>query len=244
MLSSLETFLEAWDKNFEKEQSSIPLFDGSKPLLLSKKQQIFFVKVFYHVRGHFHEVLWLLGNIAPDVTSKQRIIKNISEEFGGKKLSHEKLYFRFTKNLGVNLVDEIITEEHYLPFVKHYNKGLIEWLIDKDWHSCLAAFAAYERLDNLDYSALLSLASTFNVPKDSLGFFVVHCHAQHFEEVKDSLYPIWQKNPDKVMRAFNFIAKHQLEMWKQLSDVILNDSPLESLDFEQKLQNVINKSNF
>ncbi len=96
------------------------------------------------------------------------------------------------------------------------------WLSNHDDDSRWAAFAAYEKLDNVDYNDLHNLVKNFELPQNALAFFLVHTKVEHFEAAEKELSEIWQKNPEQVKDAFNFIGTHQNEMWQNLSDAIYN----------------------
>lgn len=68
------------------------------------------------------------------------------------------MYFDFAESVGANLNEEVMTEEHYLPKIKAFNKGHLKWLHEHSNDERLCAFAAYERLDNIDYINLHKLA--------------------------------------------------------------------------------------
>lgn len=170
--------------------------------------------------------MWYLGNTAPDEQSKQAILDNIREEFGGRGKSHERLYADFTQSLGVDLTDEVLHERTYLPFARAFNKEHLIWLHNHDWDSRTAAFSAYERLDNVDYEDLFTLAKNLGVPHTALRFFEVHKHVTHYEMASSSfdLGGLWGRNSEKVMEAYQFIGDHQNKMWSQLSDEVLGHS--------------------
>ena len=125
---SLEKFLSCWDNKYKEHMQSIPMFNPENSKKWDKVQQQFFVKAFYHIRGHFHQFLWEMGNFAPNSETKEMILNNIRDEFGKSGLSHEKLYFMFAETVGVNLEYEIIEEKSYLPFIQEYINGQIKWL--------------------------------------------------------------------------------------------------------------------
>jgi hypothetical protein len=115
---SLSDYLDWGDNNYKNSIKKIPLFNPRKTVKWSSAQREYFVKTFYHVRGHFHCFLWFMGNIAPDKKSKHMIVQNIMEEFGENGLSHERLYYEFGKSLSVDLSNEITGQQHYLPFIQ------------------------------------------------------------------------------------------------------------------------------
>ncbi|MBI2584117.1 MAG: iron-containing redox enzyme family protein [Candidatus Aenigmarchaeota archaeon] len=220
-VKTLGEFLQEWDVRMKDAYKQIPLFNLEMTKNWSDAQKTFFAKAFYHARGHFHDFLWFMGNHAPDATAKRIVIDNISEEFGIAK-SHEQLYWEFATSLGVDLKDEFLKEKTYLPFVREFNKGHIEWLTNHDWERCLSAFAAYERLDNLDYTELMKLAENMGISGRALAFFQVHVYVEHFEAANKDVQRVWDKDQQKVIEAFDFIAEHQIKMWKGLSDIVFN----------------------
>ena len=219
--ASLYEFVNQWSQSYQNEMKKIPLFNTAKTQQWTQEQKSYFAKVFYHARGHFHDFLWYMGNIAPDKTSKNIILQNLSEEFGGSGRSHETLYFNFAKSLNLDLRDEFVKQTHYLNFVREFNYGHLQWLAEHDWDSCLSTFAAYEKLDNVDYQYLFLLAKNLGVEGDGLLFFAVHKQVQHFETTLEPLIRIWSSNRQKVEEAFDFISTHQLQMWQNLSQEII-----------------------
>src|SRR5579872_3617609 len=132
-LDELHLFLEDWDKRYFEEIKKIPLFDKNLTRKWNKEQKQLFVKLLYHQRAHFDDILWFMGNFAPDQESKQMIIDNISDEFGMKGVSHEKLYLDFAKSMDVDLTYELLDEKYYYSFLREYNQGHLRWLRDNDW---------------------------------------------------------------------------------------------------------------
>lgn len=218
--ATLSEFLITWDTNYKKAVSDIAIFDNNLTSLLSEKQKHYFVKAFYHLRGHFHDFLWFIGNYAPNEAIKKSVVENIYEEFGGKYQSHEKLYITFAESLGVDIRKEIISEDHYEDYIVQFNKGHLHWLYEHDWVSCYAAFSAYEHLDNIDYTLLSSLAASLGVSGESLKFFKVHEKVEHYDSLSDTLSLYWDQHQDRVIEGFNFIGNHQIKMWGSLSDRI------------------------
>lgn len=215
-------FLKKWDLDYKIALNKIPLFNLQLENNWSREQKIRFVKIFYHIRGHFSNFLWYLGNHAPSHREKLIILQNIAEEFGNEGQSHEQLYFDFAASLGVDLKEEICTEDNYLPFAREFNSCHLNWLNTHDWECCLAAFSAYERLDNMDYAALLELVVTLGVPKKGQVFFWVHNQATHFDQLSDDVIKIWNISNEKIMQGFNFISQLQLQMWKTFSTNIID----------------------
>ncbi len=220
----LSRFLTAWDAQNHAEHRKVALFDPAQSRRLSMEQKQYLARVFYHVRGHFVDFLWFLGNHAPGLAAKKSVMDNIAEELGGNLFSHEQLYEHFAESFGVDLTSEIVFEETYLPWVRDYNQAHLAWLARQDWEGKLAGFAAYERLDNVDYADLLVMAKSFNLPPKALVFFEVHAKVQHYEMLSRPLMDAWLHDPQKVREAFTFIADHQNAMWKRLSEEIFRDS--------------------
>ena len=222
---SLAYFLSQWDQVYRTRIEKIALFKPSYTATwsLTKKQQ--FCRLFYHVRGHFYRFLWLLGNTAPTKAAKSKIIENIQEEFGGNGLSHESLYELFARALYViDIREEYSGAPAYPPYLKRYNNGHLRWLEQQNWAGKWSTFAAYERLDNIDYHHLELLAESFGVKGRGLAFFKIHNKADHFDRIYDPLKKIWQKKSGQVKAAFDFIGEHQLAMWQWLSDTLEGSS--------------------
>lgn len=218
--SDLTAFLSHWDKSYKANVATVKLFDELCVGEWTHSQKIYFIKAFYHARGHFHDFLWYLGNHAPDENLKKIILHNISEEFGEKGKSHELHYIDFSNYFGVDIYQEMMSEENYASFLKEFNRGHLIWLLSHDWESCMAAFSAYERLDNIDYANLMITARAMGTPDKYMTFFKIHAKVHHFDTTVKVLDEIWCKNPNKVIEAFNYIASHQLSMWRSLSDAI------------------------
>lgn len=219
-INDFSNYLQDWDRNYSYEIKKIDLFN---PLLTSQwtqEQKIYFTKVFYHARGHFHDFLWVLGNFSNSKETKDIILKNISEEFNGSAQSHEQMYLNFSKSLGANIEDEIIEQTSYLPFLKEFNKEHIKWLRSHNEISGFAAFSAYEHLDNVDYTSLFELAKSLGTSNKGMIFFKVHMSANHFKTTENKLSVFWREQPEEVKNAYEFIAKHQINMWQNLSKTI------------------------
>jgi len=219
--NSLEDFVENLDLMYIMRLKRIALFDTQKASLLSLDQKQLFCKVFYHLRGHFHDFLWIMGNFLPNEELKQIVLSNISEEFG-MRCSHEQLYVRFAEALDVDIIKEIKEEQHYLEFAKAFNRKHKNWLLNHDWEYKMSAFSAYERLDNVDYPYLFNIAKSFGLSDYDLSFFRVHTVVRHFESTEEQIGKIWERSKEKVIPSFHFIYNHQLQMWSNLSDTILN----------------------
>lgn len=220
---TLNHFLNQMDKKYREQLERIPLFDVVKTATWTDFQKQSFAAIFYHIRGHFIDFMWYLANFAPDQCTKSILLNNISEELGeDNKFSHESLYQRFALECGVDIRQEIVNETHYLPFVRQFNKGHIRWLSEHDADERFSAFAAYERLDNVDYPYLTELASSINISSKGMSFFRVHTHVEHFSATLEKLIPIWESSSHKVEKAVNFIFSLQAHMWKQLSEAVFS----------------------
>ena len=220
-MKTLESYLQSWDAAYNEESVKIPLFNPSNRTQLTSAQKQLFAKAFYHARGHFYRFLWMVGSFAETEDEKRVVIDNIMEEFGGRHRSHERLYFDFAESLGVDVVAEIQSETAYAPFLVAFNKAHIDWLLSHDWNHKWAAFSAYERLDNIDYENLYRIASAMNLGEKELRFFDVHRHVKHFDGASVSLLKMWEISPDSVKSGFEFIGQHQLKMWRNLSNLVL-----------------------
>ena len=214
----MEAFLENWDATYRAALKTIPLFDPAQTATWSKAQQQLFIKLFYHQRGHFDDILWYMGNFAPDAESKKVILGNIQEEFGNQAPSHEQLYLDFAKSHGVDLTYELLEERWYLPFLREFNHGLLRWLREHDWDHRILAFAAIERLDNLDYPALKDLAVSFGTLPRNLVFFNVHVYVDHYQRIQElNFEKLWENAKGSVIAGFNFVATHYLGTWRRIS---------------------------
>ncbi|MBI2148881.1 iron-containing redox enzyme family protein [Candidatus Woesearchaeota archaeon] len=225
-MENLKQFLEQWDMMVSKNYKEIKLFNPEFTTNITIDQMKHFFKVFYHLRGHFHDFLWYMGNNAPDENSKDIILDNLKEEFG-KNRSHEQLFWQSAEVINIDLAEELIYQKNYIDFAKDFNRGHLLYLVSHDWERNVAAFAAYERLDNIDYANLLEFIKSFNVFKNNpnaLAFFVMHSKVKHYEMIDEgfNLEMIWAKDKNKIIESFNFIAEHQNKMWKKLSNEVFN----------------------
>lgn len=216
----LQDFLTAWDKDYKKEVAQIPLFTEANKSL-TDGQKILFAHLFYHARGHFDRFLWIMASMAPSADYRTVVIRNITDELGGMDpthVSHEQLFLKFAAAIDPNFFDEVRTEKTYLPFLREFNEGHIKALLNSNWHEMWSIFAAYELLDNADYNNLYDLAVRMGMTGDALTFFEVHKDGDHFGETFELLEEAWDKGPEQVRKGFDFIGKHQLDMWTKLSD--------------------------
>lgn len=221
---TLNHFLVKTDQEYQEELSSLALFNVAMTREWSDHQKQSFAAIFYHLRGHFINFAWYIANFTTNENTKTLILNNMKEELGvGSRFSHELLYERFAKECHVDIHNEIIHETNYLPFAKEFNKSHLQWISVHDQDERLAAFAAYERLDNIDYPHLLNMAKSLGLSQQALAFFNVHVHVDHFDSTLELLMPIWEQNPNKVKRSFEFIYSNQLRMWRQLANQVFSD---------------------
>ena len=217
---TLQEFLDRWDREYSWASKAIRLFDARETGTLSLAQKGFFARSFYHIRGEFYKFLWYLGSTLPTEEHKEVVLGNIREEFGGKYSSHEQLYGEFAACFGVDIADEAVSGRTNLPFIREFNHGHIEWIMARGWQEGWAAFSAYERLDNIDYDNLCSLAHSFELEGRALLFFEVHRAVEHFQAASPLLEALWETNPQSVRDGFNFIGQHQIQLWQKLSDEV------------------------
>lgn len=221
--TTLSHFLLKSDLDYRKSVTSIPLFDPQMTGAWNERQKQYFASIFYHLRGHFINFAWYIANFSSNEHTKKIILNNIQEELGlGNRFSHEALYERFAIECNVDIHDEIINETNYLPFAKEFNKSHLKWISVHGHEERLAAFAAYERLDNLDYPHLLEMAKSLNLSQHAMTFFNVHVHVDHFDSILELILPIWEKTPVKIINSFNFIYSHQYKMWCDLSNFVFS----------------------
>lgn len=218
----MQKFLLEWSDNYKQMLSQIPLFDSSISKNFTTQQKQYFAKIFYHARGHFHDFLWYVANHATDKETKDIVIENISEEFNSSAASHEQLYIAFAESLDVDISNELVNQENYLPWIKAFNKKHLQWLHTHDAEERFAAFSAYELLDNIDYTSLLNLVKSFDISNKGQIFFKIHAKVMHFDTTSSKLQAIWNSNPQKVKIAFDFIGDHQLAMWSSMHNAINN----------------------
>lgn len=226
-VTDFKNFLHVKDTEYRDQIRSLMLFrpDVTGTWSISDKQR--FASVFYHIRGYFIDFMWYIANFTDSEKVKTIIMDNMREEIGTSgKVSHEQLYADFANCCEVDIQDEIINKTNYLPFVRQYNKEHLIWLQQHNNDDRLAAFAAYERLDNIDYEYLYKLVDVLELSKSAKTFFKVHTLVEHFEPTVALLESRWAENPDGIKEAFDFIYSHQLNMWQQLSNYLFNSANL------------------
>ncbi len=127
----------------------------------------------------------------------------------------------FARAVGVDIRAEIVERNSYLRFLREFNHAHVRFVCEHEWPTCFAAFAAYERLDNVDYPSLLRLVRSFPIKEDARTFFVIHADAAHFDHAREIVEGLFRRAPREVEKGFAFIADHQLKMWRRLSDTVL-----------------------
>ena len=226
MSLSPEAFLAAWDDDYLHAIRSIPMFAPGVARAWSQEQRHHFIRVFFHIRGHFGEVLWALGNAAPDSRFKDIVLDNMRDELGGDGSAHERLYLDLARALGCDLTTEYVDQQYYLPFARLYNDLQLRAIATQDWRYSAVGFAAAERLDNLDYPGLRGIFEGFGLASDQLVFFDAHAHAEHFAgALAEQVRAIWDADPRIVQAVFDQVRQFQIAMWQELSDTVCHYTP-------------------
>lgn len=192
---ALERFLVRWDRQYHKSVKNFSLFDVASDFSWSSEKKQFFCKILYHARKHLHDFY---------------------------PPTHENLYFYFTKDMGVSSSKEVVVPLYYLPFLKEFNQGHVNFLKNNSWESCLAAYVAYARLDTLDCGNFLRIAENLGASPKGLRFFKIRSETEYFIAAKGLLAKAWNLNQRGVKKAFDFIANHQIAMWGKLSEIMSN----------------------
>lgn len=91
---------------YKERVKTIPIFDNIKIKSLCTEQRKLFAKTFYHIRGHFHNFLWYIGNFTNNKSFKKIVVDNIADELNYEGYSHEKLYFIFAEEFGIDPLSE------------------------------------------------------------------------------------------------------------------------------------------
>ncbi|ELR97577.1 iron-containing redox enzyme family protein [Gloeocapsa sp. PCC 73106] len=220
-LEELENFLNEWDKTYLNSLKNIPIFNSKTTQNWTEDQQRLFIKLLYHVRSHFGEFLWHLGNFAPNVQMKEMILENIRDEWGKDGPSHEQIYLNLAHQMGVDLTYECVEQENYLPFLREYNQSQIRALIEHDWQHKLVGFAVGERLDKTDYECLRDIFRNFGLTETQLVFFNKHIASDHFEgAIAMALQEIWLSDSKLVINVFKKVGAFQTLMWQNLSQTV------------------------
>lgn len=218
-------FINQIDSEYHNKLHALDLFnpDLTKQWDADVKKQ--FAGQLYHIRGYFIHFMWYLANFNSNKTFKQIILDNIGEEVGiNEKLSHEQLYAQFAEDCGVDVQDEILHQTNYSDFARTYNHQHIEWLSAHSETAQIAAFAAYERLDNIDYVYLYRLGQSLNLPAKALLFFKIHTHVEHFGPVLPILETKWVEHAEEIKMGFEFIYSHQYNMWANFSNALIPEA--------------------
>lgn len=221
-MNTLVEFLHSWESDYQKQANNVPLFAGVVEDI-NRDQAKLFCRLFYHARGHFHRFLWIMASWAPKGECQGIIMRNIADELGtlGEDHEpHEQLFFRFAECIDPDIRQEVLSNEHYAPFLMAFDEGHVQALLETDWDGKWSIFSAYEFLDNTDYENLYRLAERLGIKGDALTFFDVHRGGDHFGSTFGPLEKIWMRHPGIVQKNFEFIAQHQLQMWKGISDVV------------------------
>jgi len=213
----LDEFVSEWQKSYLQRVKLLELFNKDIAANLTFEQKKYFVKIFYHARGKFHDFLWYLGSNTQSSKVKKIVLENISEEFNGSAASHEEMYMYFAKQFDVDLSKEFLKNTYYIDSIRKFNENHIRYLIEHDDSYRIAAFSAYEKLDNIDYPVLLEFAKEIGVKGKGLIFFKVHAAVEHFEATQEILADVWEKNPEAVKNGFKFIENNQIYLWETLS---------------------------
>jgi pyrroloquinoline quinone (PQQ) biosynthesis protein C len=219
--TKFQKYIAQWGLSYQQGIQKIPLFQNEVDL--NNEQIKDFIRTFYHLRGHFYKLLWMLGSYKATTSAvKNLLLQNLDGEFGGDKKSHDRLYLDFAMSHGIDLSKEPLEENFYLQFAKNYNDNHIRFILNQSFEACWGMFSAYEYLDNEDYSNLYNLSKKFTAEKD-LVFFKVHMNANHFASTLQILEKVYLLNPNEVELGFDFVMNTQLEMWQELSGYILKD---------------------
>jgi hypothetical protein len=101
-MMALNDFLLEIDSKQTNAYKKMPLFDVAQTRRWNIKTKRYFVKVFYHTRGHFDRLLWMRLVFALTVEGKRQILQYVAEEAGLRgsngeenRKSHEQLFERF-----------------------------------------------------------------------------------------------------------------------------------------------------
>ncbi len=218
----LHAYLTDWDAQYLKRAQEIDLFNPDLTKQWTELQQRLFTGFLYHQRAHFDAVLWLMGSFAENDAVKKIILANTQDEFGSHAFSHEQLYLMFAQSLGLDLRLEIEQENYFLPFLRTYNKTLTHQLRTLEPKERLVVFSAVERLDNVDYSLLRGVATSFGTQKRALTFFNVHIHVNHHEITHDLLQESWLQNPERVKALYQWVTEFQIPMWGKISNAVFH----------------------
>jgi pyrroloquinoline quinone (PQQ) biosynthesis protein C len=228
LIQKLNSFISEWEEEYTKQINKILLFNSKTELNSSQKES--FVRYFYHIRGHFNQLLFVFADCLPKEVKgesvRKSILENLEAELGNLAGfdTHNNYYYNFAKSVCIRdlAVTEEIEEISYLNWIKDYNKEHKRFCYANSYSAVFGAMYAYEFLDNIDYNILYSFVSDKYVNAD-LKFFEVHKGASHAEMVEKDLSPLLinQNDLESIQQGFQFIGSHQLQMWQNLSKEIL-----------------------
>lgn len=222
-----DNFIQEWECHYKAQMAKIEIFNSKFVSSWGNKQKKYFIKLLYHQRAHFHDILWIMGNSAPNNLERKLILENIYDEFGKYGRSHEDLYMDFANFFGVDLSDEMIKEKYYLNFLREYNKGHAKWLKSKDWEYKIAGFAAIERFDNFDYTSLYQTAIAMGTKHEGLNFFLAHMYVDHFDNLKNGTFAsLCYNKPEIIISTFTELAEYQLNIWRKISAELIKQGEI------------------
>jgi nucleoside-diphosphate-sugar epimerase len=215
--AEFDQFIREWDQLYKDDIATIPLFDKKVTGAWSRQRQGYLAGVLYHVRCHFGEVLWEMGNVAPP-EFRPIIVANIKDELGVGQENHEHLYQRLANRVGCDLKFEKFDKKYYLPFLQFYNEAQMRAIHEFPWDEVLLGFGVGEHLDYMDYSNMQSIFQSFGVEGDDLAFFQTHLIADHFDgPLAKYVLDAWENNQPLVRDAFDRVRHFQIMMWRELS---------------------------
>ena len=213
--------MSVWDESYTQALHQIPMFDPEVTARWSPAQRQYFAAAFYHVRGHFGEVLWELGNVLPTGKLKNIVLDNIREEFGGDGPNHRSLYVDICKELGIDLTREHLENKYNFSWIRQYNEVQVRAAHEQGWRLAIIGFAVGEHLDNIDFVELRSIFESFGIERKQLHFFNEHADAEHFAgALEQTLHDEWDRDPDQVQAAFHAVRYFQIDMWTKLSAAV------------------------
>jgi len=212
---TLEQFLPDWSDQYTAKVSLLPLFN---PIEWTKERREVFVRMFYDGGGHFDRLLFLIGSRATDERLKNVVLDKIKDEFGGSKNSYEELYLEFALSQGFDVSRQILNPDSCHDFSHGH---LVVWFGKHDADHRLAATAACQMLDNVDYQNLERVAVGMGATGRALVFFEVRRNVPHFGALRPLLAEVWESSPESVKAGFDFIGEQQIELWRKLGEEIL-----------------------
>lgn len=228
---NLEFYVKKWVDDYRAKQQQISLFNPDLTAQFTLGQKRLFFERLEELRRHFNALLGELMAFAPTQVYKHALLANLKEETGvsddGREVrSHDELYNISARAVGVEMIHSIYAGRTRTPYGKRFNEEFSAWIIEqlavygaeRGWNRIWGAVEAYEKLDNVDYPALLELAKSFGLSGEALVFFEIHVCVEHYEHGEKLLEGIWEKDPDSVHAGFEFIERIQLTALQALSD--------------------------